>query len=565
MTRNDAPILYLQAHETGCSPGANDHIAAGNCCVHHRDSAYHHRTTPGSTTTTPSTVPTTPPEPGADPTIPERDSNDFIVGTLLDGTPFTVIIEPRRSGEMIVGVSAVIAAVLIGTSAFLDVTVIPGANEAGWEGDKYLLPVGDLTVRVGEVPPDEPLLRRLVESLAGRVVSGLPVLELEPPLRWASDIETDTVMEVEYSTFSVRRGCRALADVCSEKHAVQLTSVKATDDDFLMIESRSERPRPDAWYIDPGPLSPRGGHQVMWTGDEMIVWGGSTADSPPNLVDGAAFDPDTTTWRMLPPMPDDTWRQTVAVWAGDEMLVVSGASVDSYDPDSDEWRTIGDGIALSTESQAHWTGTRVAVWTAEGISLFDPRDGVWEELPDPGFGGPGRWEGALRSARATLIAVGLDAPYCSARLAAKWNGTAWDALPKVDLAAGEYADCGYPNQTAVVDGYLVYWTDSIHPTLALNLLTEELRTIDTIPLSGAEGPSGPIEVGSGILVPQWGEAAWLPTIDASWVSLDMPGQGWNADMIWTGDEVMMWGATCCYGSSNTQFTVDAWRWTMLGA
>ena len=100
--------------------------------------------------------------------------------------------------------------------------------------------------------------------------------------------------------------------------------------------------------------------------------------------------------------------------------------------------------------------------------------------------------------------------------------------------------------------------------MALNLLTDELDKIDTIPLSGAEGPSGPIEVGSGILVPQWGESAWLPGVDSSWVSLDMPGQGVDHHMIWTGDEVLMWGATCCYGSSNTQFTVDAWRWTMLG-
>lgn len=520
---------------------------------------------PQPSSTTQASIPLTTTGPQADPTVPQTDSNGAFVGSLLDGSPYAVTIEPLRTGETIDGVSAVIAVELGDTSAFLDVTLEPQTIEgAVWEGDAYLVPVGDWTVRIAGVSPDERELRQAVESVEGWVSSGLPVLDLKPPLRWASDIEHETVMEVRYSTFSVRRGCRTLAAICSEQHAVQLSNVEPTDEDLFWIESHSQRPEADAWFIDPGPLSPRGGHQVMWTGDEMIVWGGSTADTPPNLIDGAAFDPATTTWRMLAPIPDETSQLNVAVWAGDQMIVVSASSTMSYDPDTDEWRAIGDGAALSSETQVQWTGTRLALWTTEGISLFDPRDGAWEELPDPGFGGPSQWEGALRSARTALIAVGLDTPDCSGRLAAKWNGTDWERLPKVDLATAEYADCGYPNQTAVIDGYLVYWTDNNHPTMALNLLTEELMKIDTIPLSGAESPSGPIEVGSGVLVPQWGEAAWLPSVDASWVSLDMPGQGRGAEMIWTGDEVLMWAAACCYGSSNTQFTVDAWRWTMLG-
>ncbi len=521
--------------------------------------------TPSASTSVPSATASTAAQPTNDPTVPQTDGNGSFVGMLLDGTPYTVIIDPSRPDESIGGVTAVVAAELGDVSAFLEVSVEPEAvGNASWEGDAYLMPVGGWTVRIAGVSPDERELRQAVESIDGRESAGLPVLDLEPPLRWASDIETETVMQVQYSTFSVRRGCRTLAATCSDRHAVQLTNVEGSESDFLLLESRAARPTTDAWYVDPGPLAPRGGHQVMWTGDEMLVWGGSMADGPPDLVDGAAFDPATTTWRMLAPMTDDTRRQTMAVWAGDKMIVVGGTATTAYDPKADTWETIGDGISLSSDVQVHWTGSRMAVWTADGIFTFNPRTGSWTELPDPGFGEPGRWEGALRSVKGVLIAVGLETPVCSGRLAAEWNGTSWETLPKVDLSTAEYADCGYPNQSAVIDGHLVFWVDDMHPTMALDLLTETWSKIDTIPLSGAEGPSGPIEAGSGILVPQWGEAAWLPSVDASWVSLDMPGQGWDADLIWTGDEVLMWGATCCYGSSNATFTIDAWRWTMLG-
>ncbi|MDH5505178.1 MAG: hypothetical protein OEY98_14270, partial [Acidimicrobiia bacterium] len=97
---------------------------------------------PMASTLTSNTVASTTSLPGADPTVPERDSNASIVGALLDGTPYSVIIEPRRPDELIVGVSAVIAAELGDTSAFLDVTVMAGASEFGWEADTYLLPVG---------------------------------------------------------------------------------------------------------------------------------------------------------------------------------------------------------------------------------------------------------------------------------------------------------------------------------------------------------------------------------------------------------------------------------------
>ena len=42
---------------------------------------------------------------------------------------------------------------------------------------------------------------------------------------------------------------------------------------------------------DPGPLASRIGAAAVWTGDEVLIWGGRNDEGA--LRDGAAFDPET--------------------------------------------------------------------------------------------------------------------------------------------------------------------------------------------------------------------------------------------------------------------------------
>src|ERR687892_1566238 len=53
--------------------------------------------------------------------------------------------------------------------------------------------------------------------------------------------------------------------------------------------------------VPPAPISPRGFHAAVWTGSEMVVWGGSSAGRL--FAHGAAYDPASSTWRGLPPPP----------------------------------------------------------------------------------------------------------------------------------------------------------------------------------------------------------------------------------------------------------------------
>jgi hypothetical protein len=111
------------------------------------------------------------------------------------------------------------------------------------------------------------------------------------------------------------------------------------------------RPRPAAiegWRrLAAAPLSPRVGHSAVWTGSELLVWGGSrparAGRSEVALADGAAYRPATQTWRPIAkaPLSGDT-----AVWTGTELLVFGRVAAGStprlggaaYDPHAGSWR-----------------------------------------------------------------------------------------------------------------------------------------------------------------------------------------------------------------------------------
>lgn len=64
-------------------------------------------------------------------------------------------------------------------------------------------------------------------------------------------------------------------------------------------------------------------HAAVWTGKEMIVWGGDGDFS--QVASGAAFSPASQRWRALPPGLLEARGNAVAVWTGSEVLVLGGA------------------------------------------------------------------------------------------------------------------------------------------------------------------------------------------------------------------------------------------------
>jgi N-acetylneuraminic acid mutarotase len=134
--------------------------------------------------------------------------------------------------------------------------------------------------------------------------------------------------------------------------------------------------------------SPRTQHTAVWTGSEMIVWGGGDG-----LNTGGRYDPTTDSWiaTATTNAPSGRYGQT-AVWTGSEMIVWGGGSNGTnfntggrYNPNTDSWTATSTFNAPSPRSghTAVWTGSKMVIWGgySGGFSntggRYDPSTNTW--------------------------------------------------------------------------------------------------------------------------------------------------------------------------------------------
>ena len=142
-------------------------------------------------------------------------------------------------------------------------------------------------------------------------------------------------------------------------------------------------PVTDTWSAisKDGAPSSRFGQAGVWTGSEMLVWSGGN-----NYVgyfnDGGRYNPANNTWRPITstgaPQGRGFFQMTCGVWTGSQ-LIVWGGSIDSYvvnsggcyDPVSDEWIDISR-ISCPSPRYAYravWTGTEMIMYG--GADMFN--------------------------------------------------------------------------------------------------------------------------------------------------------------------------------------------------
>lgn len=136
-----------------------------------------------------------------------------------------------------------------------------------------------------------------------------------------------------------------------------------------------------------GAPSARTGHSAVWTGSKLIIWGGQNGGA--NLNDGAIYDPGTDTWTTLPATGAPSARSYhVAVWSGSEMLVFSGEDASgtlptgsAYDPLRNRWRSLdtSTGALSRSRSTGVWSGTQLLMFG--GVSAGSPVAGLQKLTP----------------------------------------------------------------------------------------------------------------------------------------------------------------------------------------
>ena len=162
-------------------------------------------------------------------------------------------------------------------------------------------------------------------------------------------------------------------------------------------------PARDAWrpISTEGAPSPRGSHVSVWTGKEMIIWGGSTRDpSDPSdyFEDGARYNPETDTWKPISTIGAPKGRVCVnAVWTGTEMVLWGGVNDAQANGLGDFNRYVGTGArynpATDTWTEITTTGApsprlTCSVWAGNGLLTFGGYNG--RHLNDTWFYSPQR-------------------------------------------------------------------------------------------------------------------------------------------------------------------------------
>lgn len=147
------------------------------------------------------------------------------------------------------------------------------------------------------------------------------------------------------------------------------------------------------------PKAPISGHlaSAVWTGSEMIVWGGGAdvGNGRPGAA-GAAYDPSARTWRLLPQAPAGVEGGAALAWTGTELVVWASNSPDGpagaavYDPAADSWRGLPAGpLGWREGYTSAWTGKELLVvggnlgdTLAKPVAAaLDPTAGAWRLLP----------------------------------------------------------------------------------------------------------------------------------------------------------------------------------------
>ena len=159
--------------------------------------------------------------------------------------------------------------------------------------------------------------------------------------------------------------------------------------------TRALQALPSGWSrLPPVPGSPSAATNV-WTGRDLIVWSGMTADD--TLTDAArAFDPVSSTWRRLPNAPVLRRYSAPAVWTGREVVIwggvgPGGGGLDdgaAFNPRTNTWRRLAPSPLSARDPVAMvWTGTEVLVWGsterpdgARDGAAYDPRADVWRRI-----------------------------------------------------------------------------------------------------------------------------------------------------------------------------------------
>jgi N-acetylneuraminic acid mutarotase len=316
--------------------------------------------------------------------------------------------------------------------------------------------------------------------------------------------------------------------------------------------------------------APRASHTAVWTGSEMIVWGGYGGTY---LNTGGRYDPSTDSWTAISTINAPAPRGgNTAVWTGSEMIVWGGddgVSVNTggkYNPATDTWTATNTATAPLGRifHTAVWDGSEMIVWG--GWNEFELRSG-------------GRYSPGTDSWAATSITSAPSARYDHTAVWTGsemivwggWNGSnsfntggrynpgtdGWTAISTTNTPAARY------DHTAVwTSNEMIVWGgrnagNYFNTGGKYNPSTDNWAATSTTNAPGARFSHTAVWTGSDMIV--WGGTnmqeqfntggSYNPGTD-NWMAtttFNAPERRAGHTAIWSGSEMMVWGGFNDFG------------------
>ena len=283
----------------------------------------------------------------------------------------------------------------------------------------------------------------------------------------------------------------------------------------------------------------RSAQTAVWTGSEMIVWGGFDFYNSIYFNTGGRYNPSTNTWTAASTTnaPSGRYLHT-AVWTGKEMIVWGGEDTigslntgGRYNPSTNSWAatSMTNAPARREEHTAVWTGNEMIVWGGLGDTTGQLNSGA-------------RYNPAINSWTATSI---TNAPHVRFRHAAIWTGTemiVWGGRQDTGISSTEFTGTGGKynpttntwtttngNAPSARDSHSAAWTGA--------------EMIIWGGYDGGYAASGYTNTGA-----RYNPAtdSWTPTS-----TINAPSGRDYHTTVWTGTEVIVWGGFDSFNGLNT--------------
>jgi N-acetylneuraminic acid mutarotase len=345
----------------------------------------------------------------------------------------------------------------------------------------------------------------------------------------------------------------------------------------------------DSWRPSTSLNTPTGreSHAAVWTGSEMIIWGGY-AGTLEGLNTGGRYDPATGAWTSTSTTNAPSERtQPTAVWTGSEMIVWGGSNVFGYfntggrfNPSTDSWTTTTEANAPAgrTRQTAVWTGSEMIVWGGTDGSIFldtggryNPVADVWTTTSTADAPTGREAHTAIWTGSEMIIWGGYDVYPGAVNTGGRYNPftNSWTPTTTSDApdARSQHKAVWTGSEMIIWGGWDQWFSTYFNTGSRYNPNTNSWTAINT-----DSAPSGRVyhtAIWSGSELIVWGGRGELGFVNTggrynlatnSWTPTSIanatPGR-WVHTAIWTGNEMIVWGGE---GNGDTGFLSTGGRY-----